>query len=413
VNTELPYLTDDAKPLGGRIKAKPEDFFVEEFPLYPASGEGTHVYLTIEKTGLSTMRAVREIAKALGIPHRHVGYAGLKDADAVTRQTISIEHIDPERVRALAIPRIRVIAVTRHTNKLKLGHLRGNRFVIRVREAVPDRLVDVRAVLDRLVREGVPNYFGAQRFGLRGDTWMVGRAMILDDLEQAVDLLLGRPNEADYGEVRKARELYDDGRYEEAARTWPYPFRDERRACQMMATTGGKHRRAFVGFDKSLKRLYISAFQSYLFNQVVAARIGGLGRLMTGDLAYRHGNGAVFTVEDAALEQPRADAFEISPSGPLFGYRMTEPTGEPAAIEAAILSREGIRSENFRAPGAHKVKGQRRPLRFQPTDASVATGCDERGAYYEFRFFLPPGCYATMVLREICKTETLVHEVAE
>ncbi|MGB9626871.1 MAG: tRNA pseudouridine(13) synthase TruD, partial [Phycisphaerae bacterium] len=144
MNPNLPYLTVDAPPLAGRIKVHPDDFQVEEVPLYEASGEGTHSYACIEKTGMSTLRAVREIARALGEPHRNIGYAGMKDANAVTRQVLSIEHVPPERIEKLEIPGIRVLWVRRHGNKLRLGHLRGNRFVIRLRDVDTGRLDEVR-----------------------------------------------------------------------------------------------------------------------------------------------------------------------------------------------------------------------------------------------------------------------------
>lgn len=399
----MPYLTADVPGLGGRIKAHPSDFQVEEVPLYPASGEGTHTYFCVEKTGLSTMRAVREIARALGVAPRDIGYAGLKDADAVTRQFFSVEHVPPERLQALHTPRIRIVWTGRHTNKLKLGHLKGNRFVLRVREAEPGRLADARAVLERLARYGVPNYFGEQRFGMRGDTWELGRAIVAGDLVEMIHIMLGRPCEKDYGDVRKARQLFDQGRYEEAAKAWPYAFRDERRAAQEMARTRGMHRRAFAVIDRGTRQFYLCAFQSYLFNQVVAERIGSLNRLREGDLAWRHANGAVFRVDDPAVEQPRADAFEISPSGPLFGYRMSEPDGETAAAERRVLEAAGLTHESWRNERI-RVKGARRPLRFQPAEWDVSEGTDERGPYYEFRFFLESGCYATMVLREVCKT---------
>ncbi len=401
----LPYLTADVPPLGGRIKVRPDDFRVEEVPLYEASGQGTHTYVCIEKTGMSTLRAVREIARALGEPHRNVGYAGMKDANATTRQILSIEHVPTERIEKLEVPGIRVLWVRRHGNKLRLGHLRGNRFAIRLRDVDAGRLGEVRELLGVLAQRGVPNYFGEQRFGARGDTWQIGRAMMKQDWVEAVSLMLGRPSEYDRGEVLRARQLFDEGRYEEAAKAWPYPFPDARRACLTMARTAGSHKRAFFGVDKTVKRLYLSAFQSYLFNQVVAARIQSLNRLMTGDLAYRHANGAVFRVADAAAEQPRADTFEISPSGPLFGYRMTEPEGEPGEIESRLLAAEGLHPADFRVPGAHKIKGARRPLRFQPRECEVDAGRDDGGDYFELRFFLEPGCYATSVLREICKTD--------
>jgi tRNA pseudouridine13 synthase len=125
---------------------------------------------------------------------------------------------------------------------------------------------------------------------------------------------------------------------------------------------------------------------------------------MPGDLAWRHPQGAVFAVEDLAREQPRCDAFEISPTGPLFGHRMSMPTGQPGAWEQELLAETGLTLESFKDGRDRTTKGGRRPLRFQPHDAAVEAGRDEHGEYIELRFQLESGCYATTVLREICKT---------
>lgn len=401
---QLPYLTASISGMGGRIKARPEDFRVDEIPLYEPSGSGTHVYFRIRKKSIPTMQAVHEIARALGRPARDIGYAGLKDADAVTTQTLSLEHVEPERIEQLDLPRVAVIAISRHTNKLKLGHLKGNRFTIRVREADTSRVDDVHAIMDTLTRRGVPNYFGEQRFGMRGDTWQIGRALLRGDFDEAAAVMLGRPAPGDYGEVRQARERFDQGDYAAAAEAWPHPFHNERRMCRTLAKPDATARKAFGAADKSLRRLLFSAYQSHLFNQVVARRLETIDRLLPGDLAWRHPQGAVFRVEDLDREQPRCDAFEISPTGPLFGYRMSEPGGAPGAMEAALLEGERMTLDDWREAGRHKIKGGRRPLRFQPQEVAIEAGEDDAGPFIELRFFLESGCYATTVLREICKS---------
>src|SRR3954470_25032372 len=131
-----------------------------------------------------------------------------------------------------------------------------------------------------------------------------------------------------------------------------------------------------------------------MFNEVVARRIESLDKLLDGDLAWKHDSGAVFHVESAAAEQTRCDAFDVSPSGPLVGYRMTEPTGEPARIEAEAFAAEGLKPEDFRRTGALKVKGARRPLRIQPKDAQLEAGADEFGPYITAAFSLPAGSFA-------------------
>lgn len=399
--TGNPRLLADLELSTGVIKSDYADFVVEEIPLYPTAGVGTHTFFLIEKTGLSTMQAIHDIAQRLGVRRMDIGYAGLKDARAVARQWLSVEHVAPERVAALDVARLKVLETALHGNKLRIGHLRGNRFEIRVRGADATRLAALQDGLARLARLGVPNYFGEQRFGARGDVWEIGRAMVRDDLGEAVDLLLGRPGPRDRGTIRQARGLYDAGHFEEARRNWPGMFREERRALRTLAGNGGNRKRAFLSIDKHTRQFYVSAYQSHLFNRVVAARLAtGIDRLFDGDLAWLHANGAVFRVESAAAEQPRADAFEISPTGPLFGSRMTEPAGRALEIESECVAAEGLSVESFKADKL-RINGGRRPLRFPVSSASLRLEADERGPYLDVRFVLPAGCYATSVLREL------------
>jgi tRNA pseudouridine13 synthase len=166
--------------------------------------------------------------------------------------------------------------------------------------------------------------------------------------------------------------------------------------------------------DDRIQRLWVTALQSSIFNQVVSVRIATLDQLMTGDLAYKHENGAAFLVEDAAVEQPRAERFEISPTGPLIGYRMTAPQGQPLEIEQKILDAEGLKAGDFRAEGRLRIKGARRPLRVRPENVELSAGVDEHGAQITAAFTLPAGSYATVFLRELTKDqETIQSDAAE
>ena len=401
---DLPYLTGDLPGIGGRIKERFEDFRVEELPLYEACGEGTHVYFRVTKAGLPTPEAVHRIARHLGVGPREVGFAGLKDARAVTTQRMSVEHVDPGRIAAFRDARIEVDLVGRHTNKLRPGHLRANRFAIRIRGAGAAQLDAAGAILDVLSRRGVPNYFGPQRFGARGDTARLGEALVRDDAEEFAARLLGRPLPDDPPDCKAARDAFDVGTLDRALKRWPRHYATERKA---LAAFKKRRRAADVlrPVDKRMKRLYVSAFQSLIFNEILAARLEALDRVLDGDFAQKHENGAVFRVEDAAAEQPRADRFEISPAGLVVGYRSTLAAGEPGRIEAAALERHDVTPESFRHVGPLKPKGTRRALRFAPEGAALSAGRDTHGEYLELTFTAPPGCYATAALREIMKSE--------
>lgn len=400
----LPYLSADVPGIGGAIKQQPEDFVVTELPAYQPSGDGTHTYIWIEKTGIDTRTAVRRLGEALGRPGRDFGYAGMKDRQAVARQWLSIEHVDPAIVARLEIPNLKVLSVSRHGNKIRLGHLRGNRFEIRIRGLASDHLSDARAILDILARRGLPNYFGPQRFGVRGTGHLLGLALLRNDDQEFLDILLGRPDESiDYGPMLRARQLYEAGKLTQARAAWPGHHRDERAALGALARNPSA-RKARYAVDKHLRRFFISALQSYLFNRVLIRRLDTIDKLLLGDLAFKHGHGAVFHVQDPQAEQPRADRLEISPSGPLYGYKLTWATDEPGQIEHDVAQQAGIDVGWF-GQGEHRVRGDRRPLRIPLPDAEADAGQDEAGSFIRVAFSLPSGAYATIVLRELMKSD--------
>ncbi len=426
----LPYLT--AGPgLRAVFKARWEDFEVEELPARDPEGEGDHLWLEIEKHGLTTPRAASDLARALGVKPSSVGYAGMKDARAIARQWMSVEHVDPDRALARGIPRIRVLRAVRHRRKLRRGWHEGNRFRVLLRplpdtqpvEAAADdwageRLAPVKEALGVLADLGVPNYYGPQRFGTRGDTWEVGRALAREEWNEAAALIAGRPLRAgdprvdpaegifpDTGDILRARDLFDEGRYQESFEAWPRGFGQCARLARAMERTGGDAARALPVVGKRMLRLYASAYQSWLFNAVLAERIrmGAMARLLTGDLAWKHDTEALFLVEDPAAEQLRADAFEVSPTGPLVGMRMKEPAGRVVALESRVLEAMGLRRQELESRVMAPLTGRRRPLRFRLRGLGVEPGADALGPYLELRFTLPPGCYATAVLREVGK----------
>lgn len=420
-----PYCTTHA-PIAGRYKLVPEDFEVEELPAYAPSGEGEHLFLRIRKRGLSTHEAVARIARTLGLAPAQVGVAGLKDAQGVTTQWLSVQGVEAQRVESLAERDLEVLELARHRNKLRIGHLRGNRFRIRLREVAAEDRERVREVLVELERRGAPNYFGEQRFGLRGDTWRIGRALLLEQWSEALAWLCGRPGPHDTGRVRRARELFDAGDFEGAAQAWPGGFRVCIRVCRALVKSGGQSaaqasstagdaaerraRRALYAIDHSLLRFYTSAYQSWLFNALLARRIESFERVELGDLAWLHRNGAVFLVKDLEVDAPRAERLEISPSGPLFGARMSTPQGRALELEHEVLAAEGHALEAFTRPGRLQWQGGRRSLRFPLSEVACEQGDDERGAYTELRFDAPPGCYATSVLRELFKRDDVALE---
>ncbi len=403
----LALLTAEIPGTGGAIKTRDEDFVVEELPLYEASGAGSHTYGLIEKQGMGTREALNRIGRALDIQGRNIGSAGLKDARAVTRQWISIEHVGPERLEKLDVPGIRILKVTRHTNKLKPGHLAGNRFIVRLRNpTIPIEQAERTAsdVLAILTQKGMPNYFGPQRFGNRHYNHLLGRAVIRNNADEFVDLFLGHPQEEiDSPATLQARTLYSEGHHQEALNAWPAQLHEHCRALRALIKSQGDKKRAFYAVDKHLKGFFVSAYQSDLFNRVLTARMPEIDKLLLGDMAYKHVNGACFRVEDATVEQPRCEQFEISPTGPIYGQRTASLTGPAGELENPFLEAEGLGPDELQQMKRLGARGGRRPLRVQPRNTQVATGQDDLGPYLELHFELDPGCYATTLIAEITK----------
>jgi tRNA pseudouridine13 synthase len=399
----LPHLTKDFAGIGGVIKQRPEDFFVQEIPLYEPTGEGEHVYCEIQKVGLTTFEAIQRISKALGVSSRDIGYAGLKDARAISRQMLSIQGTTEEAVMGLKLDRITVQWAMRHGNKLRLGHLAGNRFAIKIRNVNPTDVVKLEVPLKVLQQRGMPNFFGEQRFGRRGNNHLLGAALIRNDNVAVLQLLLGEPQEGDESHEHKARTFFANRQNDEAMHAYPRRMGMERRILARLMKTH-KPNAAVRAIDQKLRRLWISALQSHLFNQVLTKRLDTLDQLMAGDWAYKHDNGACFKVEDASAEQSRATAWEISPTGPLLGYRMSMPDGEPGAIEQAVFDEVGLKPGDFRNEGVDRIKGARRPLRVQPKDVDLSAGVDEHGAHITIAFTLPAGSFATVLVGELIKT---------
>ena len=393
------YLTAEVPGTGGAIKESPEDFLVEEIPAYQPSGQGEHCYALIEKRGIATLEALRRISKTLGVQERDLGYAGMKDTVGVTRQTVSIPRVPVEKVLSLQIPGITVLSAVLHGNKLRLGHLKGNRFQIRVRDVLQGAVGHAEAALAILEKRGVPNRFGSQRYGVQGNSHDIGAAMLRRDYKTAVDVLIGDPAAVSDERWRQAIEAYRRGELAESLALFPGQFRGERELLSRLLQRPEAFDKAFNTVQPRLKRLYLSAFQSSLFDQVVEQRLDTLEQVAEGDIAFKHENGACFLVKDAAAEAQRAATFEISATGPMFGCTMMQAEGAQGELERGVLAAQELTLESFNLSGGLRMEGERRPLRVPLTGAKVR----EEAGDLVLEFALPRGSYATSVMSEIMK----------
>ncbi len=396
------FLTSQLLGTGGIIRQQPEDFQVDEIPLYEPCGEGDHLYLRVEKCGLTTYDLLRELANALNCKERDLGYAGLKDAQAITRQTVSVPLRTPDDVKGLQIPGVTILSATLHRNNLRPGHLAGNRFRIRIHQPEPEAVQRTEAILGVLEKAGVPNRFGEQRYGAQGNSHRIGRAILRADYSIAIDEIIGDPSEITHPGWQQAIEAYHSGDLQTAIEQLPRHCRPERHLLEMIRD-GKSARKAVRAMPRKLLRLYLSAYQSSLFDRLIDMRMDTLHQIWPGDLAYKHINGACFLVTDPAAEQPRANTFEISPTAPLFGYKTKLAEDQAGQLEQNLLDQEDLTLESFHLSGGLAMSGERRPLRV-PIHAAEST---MDGDDLLVSFSLPKGSFATTVLAEVMKTNDI------
>ena len=403
----LPHRYVTKEPgIGGVIKARPEDFVVDELSLYEPSGSGEHLYVTVEKIGVSHGELISCLRRHFGVRDKAIGFAGMKDKVALTRQTASIHMSEDPPAGDLPHERIRILGMTRHTNKIRLGHLAGNRFSIRIREVEPAKVTVVKRQLEQMVGFGAPNYFGSQRFGYRRNNHLLGIALLREDWSGLLRELLGASG-SPYPEYQSARrKLFDEGRLVEAVAMWTPADRAELVAIKALRDGRGE-RDACWAVGNVTRSFWGSALQSAVFNRVLDQRIGGgtLATLVEGDLAWKHDSGAVFLVTPQELARPelarRTEAMELSPSGPLWGVGMTRPGPAVAEVEERALAAAGISPQELGR--GRRLQGARRSTRVSLRDPQTEAGADEHGPYIRVAFDLPPGAYATVLLREIMK----------
>jgi tRNA pseudouridine13 synthase len=349
LDLSVPYITNLLPGIGGQLRLTPDHFVVEEIPLYEPVDEGQHLYVRLTKVDRTTKDVQSMLARLFGIVPGDVGFAGLKDKRARTSQTFSL-NVGPQRpgfaeeaaARIGAELPLEVHWARFHRNKLKRGHLVGNRFIITVTNLecpVDEALRRAAPIATALAQRGVPNYFGPQRFGVAGD-----------NAEQGLALLLGQ------------------------------------RRVQ----------------DRWLRQFLVAAFQSYLCNRVLARRVeqGAFDHLLVGDVVKKRQTGGMFVVSDLATDQARYAEREIDFTAPLFGPKMWAAEADAGALEAAVLSETPVGDAQF---ARLRIEGARRVGRLLLEDLDVRAGSEPDSL--TFGFALTKGAFATTVLREFMKVD--------
>ena len=391
------YRTPHVAPIPLRFKERPEDFVVDEIPERPPSGSGEHLWIRIEKRGLATIDAARRVARALLREPSEVGFAGRKDRFAVTRQWISVRGADPDAARGLGWPDLRVLEVLRDERALRRGQLAGNRFELFLRGVPRGARGRLEEVLTELASGGMANYFGAQRFGRRGRTAELGRALLAGDHLSYLRLMLAGEGAA--SEELLARIEGGSWSVRRAAGELVGKLDAERAAIARQLVRRPKDLAWLVrAVSPRTRRFQLSALQARVFNHILSERMarGGLEQWWPGDLVRESGGRGYRTVETFRATVGATE----SATGLLPGLRVPLAGGKAGEIERSQSEAEGLSPEAFAGlAGPLRTPGTRRALRVEVGELEWAF--EEEGVRLSFR--LPPGSYATSLVEELAK----------
>jgi len=381
----LKYYMSDSPGIKGKLRQEVKDFRVYEAFEPLEEGEGEYTHFTLEKENWDTIRAIDALARTLGVSRKRFGYAGTKDKRAITRQRVSVWGVEEERLGALNIEGLKVSDFRKSGQRVNLGYLKGNHFEITLRkveggEAYVEEAS--RETVEQLEERGVPCYFGYQRFGtVRPITHLVGKKVLQGDLEGATLLYLARAYPREREDAWRARKnLSESLDFSQALKEFPKRLNYERRMLDSLA----KNPRDFAGalrrLPKKLRRMLVHAYQSYIFNQVLS-RAMGEGKEVKESLIM------------------------------LLGHSSGFSQGRIGELEKEVLEEEGMALEDFKVKSMPEmsVAGSQRKAALS-TSFGFEVEDDDLNLpmlKVKFKFFLPPGNYATTVLREFMKADPL------
>ncbi len=414
------YLTS-TPGLGGTIKASADDFVVDEISSPPTPAiDGRYTIVALRVRNWETNRLVRELARALHISRRRIGFAGTKDKRALTTQLFSFENVPPETIKALRMKDVEVLDVSRSGRPLEIGDLVGNRFQIVVRDltVAVDRVNSIAEETARQIRSfgGFPNFFGIQRFGsVRAITHVVGRHIVRGEFKEAVQTYVANPIEGEGSESYEVRAaLRDTGDVHAALRSYPKSYGFEKAILNRLASRPDDYVGALQVLPFNLLLMFVHGYQSYLFNRVLSERLRRglpIHEPVAGDLvlpADRRGlpdrdRTIDVTCDNLDRVADRCREGKAWVSAILFGSESDFAGGEVGQIEKEIVATEGLRPEDFIIPDIPRIssKGSRREILAPLHDFSIRPTAGE----LNLSFASSRGSYATCLVREFTKAE--------
>ena len=402
------YYAADCVGIGGKLRAVPEDFIVEELPI-TFTNTGPYTICRLTKKSWEHQHAVREITNRLHISPKRFGWAGTKDRNAVTTQYVSLYDVQKEQIEALAIKDIEITPVATHQFSLGLGNLEGNRFRLTLRGCEEDGLAEKTAEITAAVKTGIPNYFGLQRFGaLKPITHRMGYHILRGEYKEAVDLYVGDAFPYESDEIKKARARFrETGDAKEALHDLPVHLSYERIMLDSLMKKREDFGAALQSLPPKLLSMFVSAYQSWLFNMAVSARCGEETPLNEPRIGEHliFANGRVDRVTEKNLptarqHMKRGRCFVV---GWMPGKTLPVAAGPLEEEMFALMEKDGITMQDFDLAAAFvktNYDGFHRRISLEADVAAEVLGTD-----VVLSFTLPPGHYATTVAREYMQAD--------
>ncbi len=410
----MDYYITDSPGCSGVIRSSPHDFLVDEVFEELSYEGGRYLVLEVEKTDWDTHHLIREMARKLRISQKRFGWAGTKDKRAVTVQRISIMNLDELELKRITLPGLKIKVLGRTNRSVGLGDLLGNRFRITIRDlACPEPGATLARITEETMQQkGVPNYFGVQRFGeTRPVTHKVGESLARGKIEEAVYVYLALPFSGEPERTREARErLWVSRDIPSALKDFPEYLHHELAMLNYLAEHPGDYAHSFDVLSVNLKRLFVHAYQSYLFNKILSHRLDAklsLDRAVEGDVVCFAKEGLpdmdkqqAVTMENIEAVRRLAERGRAFVTLPLIGFETKLAEGIQGEIERAVLNDENVSQGNFRVEENPELgsRGTRRAA-LCPVKPQIRV----EGNIAELEFVLPKGSYATVVLREYMK----------
>ncbi|MCE8422598.1 MAG: tRNA pseudouridine(13) synthase TruD [Candidatus Methanoperedens sp.] len=408
--------------LGGRIRSEIDDFHVEELTKRSETTNGKYLIVELTKRNWDTHHLMKELSKIMRVSQNRFGWAGTKDKRAITKQKISIWDISEKELGRVRLKDVELKVVGRSNRKISLGDLWGNHFNITIREivsSVDETLVRVKATTEEL-NKGVPNFFGVQRFGEnRPVTHVVGEAIVKGNFKDAALIYISRPFPDEAEDIQKARQfVMDTGDFKEGLKMYPMRLQFEKAMMNHLIAHPDDHAGAFRVLSPNLQKMFLHAYQSYIFNLILSKRISyglSINEAYDGDIVcFKNEMGLPDTSRLQKVTSGNSSGINnlikrgrAFVTAPLVGYENLFAGGTPGDIEKKIVAELKIDTEGFRVPARPELasKGLRREitlhfrLEFSVADDEINTGRSKA----MLSFSLPKGSYATTILREYMK----------